>query len=143
MSQVDREGVSRKGFLRIGAAAGFAAAGAPILASCGKDLPKVKSGKAVIAEKKLKPNSAYVFEDAKTEDPRVVLRLTTGEICMYSAKCTHKGCTVGYKPEEQHLVCPCHNSIYSPSSGDVVSGPADRPLAKLPVKVANGKVIYT
>ncbi|MBA2346182.1 MAG: Rieske (2Fe-2S) protein [Rubrobacter sp.] len=143
MSQADREGVSRKGFLRIGAAAGLAATGAPILASCGKDLPKVKSGRAVIAEKKLKPNSAFVFADAKTEDPRVVVRLESGKILMYSAKCTHKGCTVGYKPEEQHLVCPCHNSIYSPLSGGVVSGPADKPLAKLPVKVANGKVLYT
>ena len=136
-------GVSRRSFLRLGTAAGLAAAGAPLAASCGKQLPKVKSGKAVIAEKKLKPNSAYVFEDARTEDPRVVVRLEDGKILMYSAECTHKGCTVGYKPEEQHLVCPCHNSIYSPLSGDVVTGPADKPLANLPVEIKDGKIFYT
>lgn len=134
--------VSRGNFLHLGTAAGLAAAGVPILASCGKELPKVKSGKVVIAEKKLEPNSAYVFADAETDDPRVVVRLESGEILMYSAECTHRGCTVGYKAEEQHLVCPCHDSIFSPSSGEVVSGPADEPLAKLDVKVANGKIIY-
>ena len=142
MSRVDRKGVSRRGFLRLGGAAGLAAAGAPLLASCGKDLPKVKSGKAIVAEKKLKPNSAVVFADAETEDPRVLVRLESGDLVMYSAECTHKGCTVGYKAEEQHLVCPCHDSTYSPLSGEVVSGPAEEPLAKLPVKVAGGKVLY-
>ncbi len=120
----------------------MAAAGAPLLSSCGKELPKVKSGKAVIAEKKLKPNSAVVFADAKTEVPRVVVRLASGDLVMYSAVCTHKGCTVGYKADEQHLVCPCHNSTYSPLSGDVVSGPADKPLAKLSVKIKEGKILY-
>lgn len=137
-----RKGVSRKSFLRLGTAAGLAAAGAPLLASCGKDLPKVKSGRAVIAEKKLKPNSAFLFADAETEDPRVLVRLESGEILMYSAVCTHKGCTVGYKAEEQHLVCPCHDSTFSPLSGEVISGPADEPLAKFSVKVADGKILY-
>ena len=135
-------GVSRRSFLRLGTAAGLAAAGVPLVSSCGKELPKVKSGKAIIAEKKLKPNSAVVFADAKTEVPRVVVRLASGDLVMYSAVCTHKGCTVGYKADEQHLVCPCHNSTYSPLSGDVVSGPADKPLAKLSVKIKEGKVLY-
>jgi len=135
-------GVSRRSFLRLGGAAGLAAAGAPLLTSCGKDLPKVKSGKAIVAEKKLKPNSAVVFADAETEDPRVLVRLESGDLVMYSAECTHKGCTVGYKAEEQHLVCPCHDSTYSPLSGEVVSGPADKPLAKLPVEIKEGKVLY-
>ncbi len=139
---MDRKAVSRKSFLRLGGAAGLAAAGAPLLTSCGKDLPKVKSGKAIVAEKKLKPNSAVVFADAETEDPRVLVRLESGELLMYSAECTHKGCTVGYKAEEQHLVCPCHDSTFSPLSGEVISGPADEPLAKLAVKVANGKILY-
>jgi Rieske Fe-S protein len=134
--------VSRRDSLRLGTAAGLAGAVLQILASCGKELPKVKSGKVVIAEKKLEPNSAYVFADAETDDPRVVVRLEGGEIPMYSAECTHRGCTVGYNAEEQHLVCPCHDSIFSPSSGTVVSGPADEPLARLDVKVANGKIIY-
>jgi len=139
---MDRKAVSRKSFLRLGGAAGLAAAGAPLLTSCGKDLPKVKSGKAIVAEKKLKPNSAVVFADAETEDPRVLVRLESGDLVMYSAECTHKGCTVGYKAEEQHLVCPCHDSTYSPLSGEVVSGPADKPLAKLPVEIKEGKVLY-
>lgn len=142
MSRMARQGVSRRSFLRLGGAAGLAAAGAPLLSSCGEDLPKVKSGKAIIADGKLQPNSAFVFADAETDDPRVLVRLESGDLLMYSAECTHKGCTVGYKAEEQHLVCPCHDSTYSPLSGEVISGPADEPLAKLTVKVANGKVLY-
>jgi len=36
----------------------------------------------------------------------------------------------------------CHNSTFSPLSGDVVSGPADKPLAKLQVEIRDSKVFY-
>ena len=87
--------VSRKEFLGLGTATGLISAGAPLLASCGKDLPEVKKGEAIVEEDKLEPNSAFTFADADTGEPRVLVRLANGEFAMYSAKCTHRGCTVG------------------------------------------------
>jgi rieske iron-sulfur protein len=61
-------------------------------------------------------------------------------IVAYSANCTHALCPVtGWKAERQLLWCPCHNSEFDPrSGGDVVFGPAPRPLPALPLKIADG-----
>jgi nucleotide-binding universal stress UspA family protein/nitrite reductase/ring-hydroxylating ferredoxin subunit len=50
-----------------------------------------------------------------------------GELQLRSAKCTHLGCTVGWNPAERTFDCPCHGSRFS-TSGEVVNGPAKRPL---------------
>ena len=61
-------------------------------------------------------------------------------IVAYSGSCTHQLCPVsGWKAEQQHLWCPCHNSEYDPRHGaKVVFGPAPRPLPALPLKIAGG-----
>jgi Rieske Fe-S protein len=42
--------------------------------------------------------------------------------------CTHLGCTVKGTPEG--FACPCHGSRFA-STGDVLKGPASRPLRRL------------
>ena len=60
----------------------------------------------------------------------------------YSAICTHTGCDVtGWKAETKHFVCPCHASEFDPKDqAHIVGGPAPRPLAALPLQIADGKV---
>lgn len=60
----------------------------------------------------------------------------------YSAVCTHTGCdVVGWNNDAKYLVCPCHASTFDPKDrAKVVSGPAPRPLAALPLRVVGGKV---
>lgn len=90
----------------------------------------------------MKPNSAFTFADAESGQPRVLVRRNSGDYVMYSAECTHQGCTVSYKTGDGgYLACPCHNSVYDLEDGTVVSGPADEPLAKLGVKVEKGKIL--
>jgi Rieske Fe-S protein len=138
MGAMGERRVSRKQFC-FGAAVGLA--GAPLLlTSCGENLPEIERGKPIVEESKLKPNSAFTFADAETGEARVLVRLSDGEFALHSAECTHRGCTVEYKPEEGHLKCPCHGSTYDPQSGALFGGPAKKPLAEFAVRVEGGRV---
>lgn len=130
--------VSRKRFLST--AVGLAAAGSSLLAACGKDLPEAGGREAIVRDDELEPNSAFVYADAESGEPRVLVRLQSGEYALYSARCTHQGCTVAYSPEGEALTCPCHHSTYDAKNGAVFNGPADEPLRKLAVRVRDGGV---
>ncbi|HXG20793.1 MAG TPA: Rieske 2Fe-2S domain-containing protein [Methylomirabilota bacterium] len=60
----------------------------------------------------------------------------------YSAICPHTGCDVtGWKSDTQYIVCPCHASTFDPRDrARVVSGPASRSLAALPLQLVDGKI---
>jgi rieske iron-sulfur protein len=60
----------------------------------------------------------------------------------YSAVCTHTGCdVVGWEGTTQHLICPCHTSTFDAKDrARVVSGPAPKPLAALPLQIVEGKL---
>lgn len=56
-----------------------------------------------------------------------------------AAKCTHKGCTIGYDADDKLFECPCHGSHYN-LDGTVEHGPAPRPLQAFPTRFAGGVV---
>ncbi|MFC0561164.1 FAD-dependent oxidoreductase [Halalkalibacter alkalisediminis] len=53
-----------------------------------------------------------------------------GELHVVDTTCTHMGCEVHWNDGERSWDCPCHGSRYSPS-GDVLEGPAKKPLKRL------------
>jgi len=57
----------------------------------------------------------------------------------FDKKCTHLGCLVEWKPKDRVFWCPCHNGVFD-ATGAVISGAPPRPLPKLTVEVAEGKV---
>ena len=83
--------------------------------------------------------------------PTAQLRLPDGRggwapegILAFSKICTHAGCAVSmyrhplYAPHAPGpaLVCPCHYSTFDPTTGgDVLFGPAGRPLPQLPLRI--------
>jgi nitrite reductase/ring-hydroxylating ferredoxin subunit len=73
--------------------------------------------------------------------PAIVARPTADIARCFSAICTHQGCTVA--PAGAQLNCPCHGSQYNALTGQVLQGPAPKPLPEIPVKVENGKVVTT
>lgn len=71
---------------------------------------------------------------------------TAEGVLIYSALCTHRGCTIAsWKAEEQHFRCHCHLSEFAPlDNARPLTGPAKRPLAALPLAVDDeGFVIAT
>jgi len=59
-----------------------------------------------------------------------------GILC-YSKICTHVGCPISlYEQQTHHVLCPCHQSTFDlANGGEVIFGPAFRPLPQLPLGV--------
>ena len=66
-------------------------------------------------------------------------------IVAYSAVCSHTGCDVSeWRVETRRLVCPCHDSEFEVAdSARVMSGPAPKPLAMLPLEITEGELRVT
>jgi nitrite reductase/ring-hydroxylating ferredoxin subunit len=67
----------------------------------------------------------------------MVVQPTRGNFAAFSAICTHQGCEVS-RATSQAIICTCHDSRFSTTNGDVISGPAGRPLRNFPVVERNG-----
>jgi Rieske Fe-S protein len=74
---------------------------------------------------------------------RVVLtQPESGRVRAFSAVCTHQGCAVE-EIADGTINCFCHGSKFAVADGSVVSGPARRSLAELPVTVENDTILLT
>lgn len=69
----------------------------------------------------------------------LVTQPTEGEVHVFSAVCTHQGCTV--TPAGDVLECPCHRSVFSLTDASVQSGPAPEPLGEIAVEIVDGNVV--
>jgi cytochrome b6-f complex iron-sulfur subunit len=63
-----------------------------------------------------------------------VIRLAEGFRAL-SAVCTHLGCITRFQPDRNIIACPCHGSQFT-LAGDVVAGPAPRPLRWLQMSLS-------
>jgi cytochrome b6-f complex iron-sulfur subunit len=79
----------------------------------------VELGQVITSEK----NQAYV------------IRLSSGFHAM-SSVCTHLGCITRYQFDSKQIACPCHGSRFN-LDGEVLSGPAPRPLDWLDMELAS------
>ena len=99
---------------------------------------KTTNGKVTIPEKDVPEGEAKFFEYAGSS--AVLIRKKGGELIAISAVCTHLGCIVQWEKDKQTFLCPCHAGRFTPE-GAVISGPPPKPLAKIPISVANGNII--
>jgi thiosulfate dehydrogenase [quinone] large subunit len=84
--------------------------------------------------------SAASFVDPISHQPGVVFRTRDDAYLAHSAVCTHSGCRVGFDGTE--YLCPCHGARFDPVTGDVIVGPARRPLPEIPVTVGSDGKLY-
>lgn len=159
------ERISRKKFIRLGAAIGVSVTGASVVAGCGGGGGNGSSsntssgggaastggssggttemgssgGQAIAKASDVPQNSAKKFTNSG--EPAVLVHLKSGDFVAYSAVCTHQGCIVDYQKQSSQLACPCHGSLFDPSkNAQVVTGPAPRPLPEIPIKVEGGQI---
>jgi menaquinol-cytochrome c reductase iron-sulfur subunit len=68
-----------------------------------------------------------------------VVKHSPSKLDVFSPICPHLGCSYNWHPERNQFVCPCHGSVFS-LSGEVVGGPAPRPLDTLPIRIDGGAI---
>jgi cytochrome b6-f complex iron-sulfur subunit len=75
--------------------------------------------------------------------PLAITRLDPTGVVAVSRICTHEGCTVNLPVASLlTLNCPCHGSRFE-VTGQVVNGPAARPLASFPTAIDGDQVVVT
>jgi cytochrome b6-f complex iron-sulfur subunit len=66
--------------------------------------------------------------------------LEDGGLLALWQRCTHLGCTVPWREDEGQFHCPCHSSLFT-RTGEVVGGPAPRPLDRFAIEIEDGQVV--
>ena len=80
-------------------------------------------------------------QDFTYKGKRAILVNFDGQFYAYVNICTHNNiCATKY--EGDILQCPCHGAQFRPDTGDVMRGPAQRPLTTIDVEVS-GDGIYS
>ncbi|MGW0907751.1 Rieske (2Fe-2S) protein [Streptomyces sp. NPDC002853] len=88
------------------------------------------------ASDEVKVGASKLYKDENV----VVSRISDDEYKAFSTICTHAKCPIN-KLEGHKLICPCHGSQFDATNGKVLHDPAVTPLAELPVKVEDGKIV--
>lgn len=91
--------------------------------------PQKKVSKTIVLKvqkREIPQRGALVYRNA-----RVVVIKSEVEITAFSLVCTHLGCSVNVTAK--NMACPCHGSLFD-LQGEVLKGPADRPLQQLEVE---------
>lgn len=88
----------------------------------------------------LAPNTHKIFKFGSS--PAILINTKEGELLAFSAICTHLTCSVLFEPENEILLCPCHNGKFD-LSGNVISGPPPAPLESYKVEVSGENIIIS
>jgi nitrite reductase/ring-hydroxylating ferredoxin subunit len=92
-------------------------------------------------EKDLPPGSMKAVQAGDRE----ILLANPGEgIYAINNVCTHHGCRLSDGTlEGGNVRCPCHGSVFSVKTGEVVKGPAKAPEPSYTVTIVNGEITFT
>jgi len=87
--------------------------------------------KAIIKASEVPPGTAHYFNYPGKEDQAVLINIPGQGFVAYSQKCTHLSCAVRYEANRGRLFCPCHDGVYSLTTGDPTAGPPQRRLPRI------------
>ncbi len=141
-SQYEKKGINRREFLAIAWGASlfglFGQAGVALFRFFKPRLEPGTFGSKVVAGQVDEFQSGTVNHVQKGRF--YISRLEDGSFLALWHRCTHLGCTVPWRENEGQFNCPCHSSIFN-TVGEVVSGPAPRPLDIFPIEIQEGQVV--
>jgi nitrite reductase/ring-hydroxylating ferredoxin subunit len=82
---------------------------------------------------------AAAFEVEGTE---IAVARVRGTLFAFGDICTHQGCTLmpGGELEGTELTCGCHGSMFSIETGEVLDGPATKPIEVYPSREVDGEI---
>jgi len=132
-------GLSRRDALKIMGGVSAVLAAAPFIAAGQYLIPQIpnKFQPVLIAKTSDVPaNGSEIFWFPFTTDPTYTNMLihlppnlaqqAGNEFVAYNRTCIHLQCLVSYLSESQIIGCPCHGSIYRPTDGWPIGGPASQ-----------------
>jgi Rieske Fe-S protein len=136
--------VTRREFVRYLALASGAFAAGSVGVAAWTSLRNVNEGepRAIVPLESVAVGGAHLFRYPTRHDPAILVRIADDEIRAYSQKCTHLGCVVYWAGKDDELVCPCHEGVFDGRTGDVISGPPQRPLGEIAVEVRQDGMIW-
>lgn len=71
-----------------------------------------------------------------TDAGKIAVANVDGEYFAFDDTCTHQGCSLSTGSlNGTNVTCPCHGSTFDVTSGEVVNGPASRPVMPYTVTV--------
>lgn len=70
----------------------------------------------------------------------VAVARVAGELVVLRNECKHMGCETDFSDEISGWECPCHGSRYH-ANGDLMRGPAERGLDRLPFHVTDDEIV--
>jgi len=68
-----------------------------------------------------------------------VVKTSSNRVVAFAPQCTHLGCAYHWDERNHHFLCPCHTSTFG-IDGNVLSGPAPRPLDRYAVRVKGDRL---
>lgn len=88
----------------------------------------------------LKAYAVGTFKLLEADFGRVIVARDAKGLYAFSGMCTHMGGSIALSDDKGTTVCPSHQSMFG-ANGEVLKGPATRPLPHFPVKVCDGRVL--
>lgn len=126
-NEIEEKALTRRDVLRTAAGAGLAL---------------VLAGRAEAAEQWTAVGKSELFVVGKPQRVTVphggvlyVTRTDAKTLAAVSAKCTHRGCEVGWFAQASQLQCPCHGAAFA-LSGKNIHGTRRHPEEALPALVS-------
>lgn len=142
--------MNRREFLIWVGIGGIASSLPVALAACSsqKDEQTAKSftntGKFIKVGTLAQLNQAGILKAKVDGKPVVVIHdpANNSTVEAFNPTCPHKGCIVNWKPGEKVFECPCHGSKFT-ANGDVVTGPAKKPLTRFQSKLDGDSILVS
>ena len=102
---------------------------------------QTQGGEVVIAQvSALVAGEGFNFK-ANDGTDAILFKTKDEKVYALSRICTHEGCSVNFDLAQNKLICPCHGATYETVEGNVISGPTQRNLKKINIKIDGDNIM--